>query len=157
MVKLGFLVSHLLLCSRIHFITFFTEFFSFLCICITVLSQLQQELSYRFLHANSQVNHSNHQQHQHQQPQHVQQQQHGFKHPGQQQPVRRGDSGQAMDTSVAPSPAVGGVSGGRQQYQHQQQQQRPQGFKWCYAHVHIAQQIQQQQQRAKVSPGTLEL
>lgn len=86
------------------------------------------------------MNHSN----QHQQQQHV----HGFKHP--QQPVRR-DSGQAMETSVAPTPAVGG---GRQQ--QQQQQRLPQGFKWCYAHVHIAQQIQQQQQRAKVSPDTLE-
>ena len=132
-----------------YFITFFDQiFFFFLYIYITVLSQLQQELSYRFLHANSQVNHSNHQQ-----PQHVQQQQqqHGFKHPGRQQPVRRGDSGQAMDTSVAPSPAVGeGIGGGRQQ--QQQLHQRPLGFKWCYAHVHIAQQIQQQQQRAKVSP-----
>ena len=111
--------------------------FSFLYNLI-VLSQLQQELSYRFLHANSQVNHSNQQQQQHV---------HGFKHP--QQPARR-DSGQAMDTSVVATPGVGGGSG-------RQQQRGLQGFKWCYAHVHIAQQIQQQQRRAKVSPDTCEL
>ena len=109
---------------------------------IAVLSQLQQELNYRFLqdrssgllvaHPNSQVDHSQ------------QQQVRGFKHP--QQPVRR-DSGQAMDTSIAPAPAVGG---GRQQ----QLQQHSSGFKWCYAHVHIARQIQQQQ-RAKVSKMSL--
>lgn len=104
-----------------------------------MLSQLQQELNYRFLqdrssgllvaHPNGQVDHS-----QQQRPQ--QQQVRGFKHP--QQPVRR-DSGQAMDTSVAPAPGVGGA-----------RQQQPVGFKWCYAHIHIARQIQQQQQRAKV-------
>ena len=141
--------NHIYYCVLvIYFITFFDQIFFSVYMHIIVLSQLQQELSYRFLHANSQVNHSNHQQPQHVQQQ--QQQQHGFKHPGQQQPVRRGDSGQSMDTSVAPSPAVGGgvVGGGRQQQLHQ----RPLGFKWCYAHVHIAQQIQQQQQRAKVSP-----
>ena len=100
-----------------------------------MLSQLQQELNYRFLqdrtsgllvaHPNGQLNHSHHQQQQ--QRQHG----HGFRH--HQQPARR-DSGQAMDTSVATGPAVGG-----------------RGFKWCYAHVTIAKQIQQQQQRAKVS------
>ena len=135
--------------TTIHKHFLFYQIFYFLYNKYIVLSQLQQELSYRFLHANSQVNHSNHQQHQHQHHQH------GFKHP--QQPIRR-DSGQAMDTTtssgVAPTPppaAIAAAVGGGSGRQGHQQHRPPQGFKWCYAHVHIAQQIQQQQQRAKVS------
>ena len=120
-----------------------------------VLNQLQQELNYRFLQdrpsgllvahpSTQQVDHHSQHQRQHQHQHQHQQQVHGFKHP--QQAVRR-DSGQAMDTSVAPlAPCVGGTSCGSKNSSG-----KP-GFKWCYAHVAIARQIQeQQQQRAKVS------
>ena len=99
-----------------------------------VLSQLQQELNYRFLQDRSSgvlIAHPNQVEHSHQQ--------HHLNGLQQHHPDRR-DSSQAIDT--ASSSSMGASVGVTKQP----------GFKWCYAHVAIAKQIQQQQQhRAKVS------
>ena len=126
-----------------------------------VLSQLQQELNYRFLQDRSSgvfIAHPNQVDQAHQSQQ--QQQVHGFRlH---RSSARGGDGSQPMETNTSLSlpssstgAAVAATSGGGSRGLSEQP-----GFKWCYAHVAIAKQIQKQQHqelRANVSSSFLKV